>query len=103
MSKDKKIALRLFDVIKRPVVTEKSQRCMEQNNQYTFDVSPSATKSDIKAAVEALFEVSVESVNTLNKFGKNKTFRGRVGRRQDSKKAIVRLAQGQSIAQGAGA
>jgi large subunit ribosomal protein L23 len=103
MSKDKKIALHLYDVIKRPIVTEKSQRCMEQGNQYTFEVCPTATKSDIKAAVEALFEVSVESVNTMNKFGKNKTFRGRTGRRQDSKKAVVRLAQGQSIAQGAGA
>lgn len=103
MSKDKKIALRLFDIIKRPVVTEKSQRCMEQSNQYTFEVCPSANKSDIKAAVEAMFEVSVESVNTANKFGKNKTFRGRTGRRQDSKRAIVRLAQGQSIAQGVGA
>lgn len=103
MSNDKKIALRLFDIIKRPVVTEKSQRCMEQSNQYTFEVCPTATKSDIKAAVEGLFEVSVESVNTISKLGKNKTFRGRTGRRQDSKKAIVRLAKGQSIAQGAGA
>jgi large subunit ribosomal protein L23 len=103
MSKDKKLALHLYDIIKRPIVTEKSQRCMEQNNQYTFDVCPTATKSDIKAAVEALFSVSVESINTMNKFGKNKTFRGRSGRRQDTKKAVVRLAEGQSIAQGVGA
>lgn len=103
MSKDNNVALRLYDIIKRPIVTEKSQRCTELANQYTFDVLPSANKDDIKKAVEALFNVKVESVNTMNKLGKQKAFRGRLGRRQDSKKAIVRIAKGQSIDYGVGA
>jgi large subunit ribosomal protein L23 len=103
MSKVKQtIALRLYDVIKRPLVTEKSQMGL-QSNQYTFEVLPEATKKDIKAAVETMFNVSVESVNTMNKFGKNKVFKGRRGQRQDTKKAIVRLKSGESIAVGVGA
>ena len=102
MSKEKQIALHLYDVIKRPLVTEKSQMGL-QSNQYTFEVLPEATKADIKTAVETMFNVSVESVNTLNKFGKNKVFKGRKGQRQDTKKAIVRLKSGDSIAVGLGA
>jgi len=101
MSKEKQIALRLYDVIKRPLVTEKSQMGL-QLNQYTFDVLPAATKADIKTAVEKMFNVSVLSVNTMNKFGKNKVFKGRRGQRQDTKKAIVRLKDGESIAIGVG-
>lgn len=102
MSKEKQIALHLYDVIKRPLVTEKSQMGL-QSNQYAFEVLPAATKADIKTAVETMFNVSVESVNTLNKFGKNKVFKGRKGQRQDTKKAIVRLKSGDSIAVGLGA
>lgn len=101
MSKEKQIALRLYDVIKRPLVTEKSQMAL-QSNQYTFDVLPEATKADIKTAVEVMFNVSVVSVNTMNKFGKNKIFKGRKGQRQDTKKAVVRLKSGDSIAVGVG-
>ncbi len=102
MSNEKQIALRLYNVIKRPLVTEKSQMGL-QANQYTFEVLPEATKTDIKTAVEAMFNVSVVSVNTMNKFGKNKIFKGRRGQRQDTKKAIVRLKSGDSIAVGVGA
>jgi large subunit ribosomal protein L23 len=102
MSKEKQIALHLYDVIKRPLVTEKTQMGL-QSNQYTFDVLPAATKDDIKAAVETMFNVSVVSVNTMNKFGKNKVFKGRKGQRKDTKKAIVRLKSGDSIAVGLGA
>lgn len=102
MSNEKQIALRLYDVIKRPLVTEKSQQGLAVN-QYTFEVLPSATKSDIKIAVQAMFNVTVESVNTMNKLGKTRVFRGRKGQRQDTKKAIVRLKSGDSIAIGLGA
>jgi large subunit ribosomal protein L23 len=102
MSKEKQIALHLYDVIKRPLVTEKSQMGL-QSNQYTFEVLPAATYAVIKTAVETMFSVSVESVNTMNKFGKNKVFKGRKGQRQDTKKAIVRLKSGDSIAVGLGA
>ena len=102
MSKEKPIALRLYDVIKRPLITEKTQMG-SQLGQYTFEVLPEATKTDIKAAVEAMFNVSVVSVNTMNRLGKNRVFRGRKGQRQDTKKAVVRLKSGQSIAVGLGA
>lgn len=102
MSTDKQIALHIYDVLKRPLVTEKSHQGLV-SNQYTFEVKPEATKKDIKTAVEAMFSVSVVSVNTMNKFGKNKIFRGRKGQRQDTKKAIVRLKDGDSIAVGVGA
>lgn len=96
-----KLALHLYDVIKRPLVSEKTQMLLEKANQYTFEILPSATKADVKKAVEFLFNVTVESVNTINKCGKNKTFRGRKGLRQDTKKAIVRVAEGQTINYGA--
>ena len=102
MSSENKMKLSLYDVIKRPLVTEKSQAALE-NNRYTFEVLTSATKSDIKIAVQNMFNVTVESVNTMNRLGKIKVFRGRKGQRQDTKKAIVRLKSGDSIAFGVGA
>jgi len=93
---------RLYDVIVRPVVTEKSTAAAEQN-KVTFKISPTATKNDVKAAVEAIFKVSVLKVNTINVEGKVKKFRGRPGQRSDSRKAIVTLAAGQSIDFAAGA
>ena len=87
---------RHYDVIVSPVITEKATALSEQN-KVVFRVSPDATKPAIKAAVERLFDVKVVSVNTLVTKGKEKIFRGRKGRRSDVKKAVVTLAEGQSI------
>jgi len=91
MSKDK-----AYDTILRPIVTEKSTMQAEQN-KIGFVVPMSATKPEIKAAVELLYKVNVEAVNTSILKGKTKRFRGVLGRRIDQKKAIVTLADGQSI------
>jgi large subunit ribosomal protein L23 len=85
-----------YDVIRRPVITEKSTAASE-HNKVIFQVAPSATKGEIKAAVEALFKVKVKSVNTLIRKGKNKRFRGIAGRTSDTKRAIVTLVEGQMI------
>jgi|SRR5215213_8606555 large subunit ribosomal protein L23 len=85
-----------YDVIRRPVVTEKSTNASE-HGQVVFDVAIDATKSDIKTAVEALFSVKVKAVNTMVRKGKVKRFRGQIGTRNDVKKAIVTLVDGQSI------
>jgi len=87
---------RYYDIIRSPVVTEKSTQASE-HNQVTFRVSGGATKPEIKAAVEALFGVTVKKVNTLNMRGKLKRFQGRLGRRADYKKAVVTLSEGDSI------
>ena len=87
---------RHYDTILAPVITEKATYLSEQN-KVVFRVADDATKDEIAAAVEALFKVTVTKVNTLNVKGKTKRFRGRVGRRSDVKKAIVTLAEGQSI------
>ena len=87
---------RMYDIIVAPVITEKSQRISEAN-QVVFRVRGDASKPEIKQAVEGLFNVKVTAVNTLNVKGKVKRFRGTVGRRSDWKKAIVTLAEGQSI------
>jgi large subunit ribosomal protein L23 len=85
-----------YQIIKAPIITEKATMGSE-NGQVTFLVSLDATKPAIKAAVEALFKVKVTAVNTLVQKGKNKMFRGTRGRRSDTKKAIVTLAEGQRI------
>ena len=85
-----------YDVILAPVVTEKSTQLSEYN-QVMFKVAKTATKPQIKLAVEKLFEVKVESVNTLNRKGKAKVFRGRKGRQSDTKFAIVTLKDGERI------
>jgi len=85
-----------YDIIVSPLVTEKSTQGSE-HNQVTFKVALSATKPQIKQAVEGLFEVKVKHVNTIRMNGKVKRFKGRVGRRKDWKKAIVSLAEGQTI------
>lgn len=90
------VALKNYDVILSPVITEKSTEASE-NNQIVFRVAKSASKPEIKEAVEALFSVKVTAVNTLVRKGKMKRFRGRVGRQSDAKHAIVTLADGQSI------
>ncbi|MBH88348.1 MAG: 50S ribosomal protein L23 [Pelagibacterales bacterium] len=85
-----------FDVIVSPIITEKATRILE-NNQVVFKVSPNATKPQIKVAVEALFGVKVVGVNTLNIKGKNKVFKGIRGKRASIRKAMVTLAEGQTI------
>ena len=87
---------RHFDVIVAPVITEKATLASEQN-KVVFKVSRDATKPQIKAAVERLFDVKVESVNTLVRKGKTKFFRGTRGTQQDVKKAVVTLAEGHKI------
>ena len=85
-----------YDTILRPIITEKATMANE-NGQVTFAVAINATKPQIKAAVEMLFNVKVTAVNTIVQKGKAKTFRGRSGRRSDLKKAMVTLADGQNI------
>ena len=87
---------RHYDVILAPVITEKATLLSEQN-KVVFRVAMDSTKDEISAAVEELFKVEVLKVNTLITKGKTKRFRGREGRRSDVKKAIVTLAEGQSI------
>jgi large subunit ribosomal protein L23 len=87
---------RMYELIRSPVVTEKST-LGSQHNQVTFRVPLDARKPEIKAAVEGLFKVKVEAVNTLRVLGKTKRFRGVPGKRPDTKKAIVTLAEGHSI------
>ena len=85
-----------YDIIRSPVVTEKSTMASE-HSQVVFDVAIDATKGQIKDAIEGLFSVKVKAVNTLVRKGKVKRFRGMLGRQSDVKKAIVTLAEGQSI------
>ncbi|GAB4233971.1 MAG: 50S ribosomal protein L23 [Methyloligellaceae bacterium] len=85
-----------YDIILSPAITEKSTMASE-HNQVIFNVRRGATKPEIKAAVEQLFDVKVKAVNTLNRKGKVKRFKGVLGRRSDTKKAIVTLEEGQSI------
>jgi len=92
---------RIYEVLVAPVVTEKSTLGSE-NNQITFKVAKDATKPEIKKAVEEVFKVKVQSVNTLNLPGKTKRFRGVEGKRSGIKKAVVRLEAGQNIDVSAG-
>ena len=85
-----------YSVVRRPVITEKAT-LGSQHNQVTFRVMRDATKPEIKKAIESLFKVKVTAVNTVRVKGKTKKFRGKEGRRADYKKAIVTLAEGQSI------
>ena len=85
-----------YDTILRPIITEKATMANE-NGQIFFAVATNATKPEIKAAVELLFNVKVIHVNTMVQKGKSKTFRGRPGRRSNIKKAMVTLADGQNI------
>ena len=87
-----------YDIIKRPIITEKSMSLKEQSNKYTFAVDPKANKIEIKEAVEAIFNVKVLSVNTLNVAGKAKRMGKYEGKTAAYKKAIVELAEGQRIA-----
>jgi len=85
-----------YDVIRTPVITEKSTMASE-NNQVVFKVALDADKKVIKEAVEALFDVKVKAVNTLRRKGKVKRFRGIRGKQNDIKQAIVTLEEGHAI------
>ena len=84
------------DVLIAPVVSEKSYGLLDQN-KYTFIVAPDANKTEIKIAVEKVFNVKVVSVNTLNREGKSLRTRFGIGKRKDTKRAIVKVAAGQRI------
>lgn len=81
------------DVLRRPIVSEKSYSLLDQG-KYTFEVAPQANKTQIKIAVEQIFGVKVESVNTVNIKGKTRRTRFGMGKRKDTKKAIVSLREG---------
>ena len=97
MSKNIKISLdKAFDIIKQPLTTEKSTN-LQQFNQYSFIVSKKSNSIEIKNAIEAIFKVKVNKVNTSILRGKGKTFKGQYGFRKDTKKAIVTLDEGNTI------
>ena len=84
------------DIIIKPVVSEKSFGLVD-NGKYTFEVDPRTNKTEIKLAIEKIFQVKVESVNTLNRIGKHRRTRFGIGKRKDTKRAIVTLKSGYSI------
>ncbi|MCH9756886.1 MAG: 50S ribosomal protein L23 [Gammaproteobacteria bacterium] len=88
---------RLMMVLLEPITSEKTTRIAEKSKQFTFRVLKTATKAEIKQAVEHLFQVSVKSVSVVNMVGKTKRFRQTEGKRSDWKKAYVSLAPGQEI------
>ena len=100
MSKSSKktnnVTAAMYDTLVRPVITEKSMVSSEAG-KVVFIVPLSATKDDVKVAVETIFNVKVKKVNTIKQFGKVKSFRGHMGSRSDFKKAIITLADGQNI------
>ncbi|MBW3666891.1 MAG: 50S ribosomal protein L23 [Actinobacteria bacterium] len=85
------------DIILAPVVSEKSYQLIEDNNTYTFEVDPRASKEQIRNAVEQVFGVGVLRVNTMNRQGKRKRYGYKMGRRKNVKRAVVTLAEGDSI------
>ncbi|MFA5684508.1 MAG: 50S ribosomal protein L23 [Lysobacteraceae bacterium] len=87
---------KILDTLRAPHISEKTAR-LQESGQYVFEVATTASKADVKAAVEELFSVKVERVNVVNVKGKSKAFRFRNGRRNDWRKAYVQLAEGQSI------
>ena len=92
----KSFKTRLADVIKKPIITEKATNAIEMN-QYTFEVDHRAAKPDIKAAVESMFNVKVIGVNTMNPPRRSRRVGKFAGKRSQIKKAIVRLADGETI------
>lgn len=88
---------RMLSILVAPHVSEKTARAAQEGNQVVFRVRRDATKPEIKAAVEMMFEVKVSDVNMVNAIGKQKRFGQRLGWRSDFKKAYVRLAPGQTI------
>lgn len=90
-------------VLLAPIVSEKASLVADRNNQYAFRVAGDATKQEIGQAVELLFDVKVDQVQVVNRKGKQKRFGKRMGRRNDTRKAYVRLVAGQEIDLGGGA
>ncbi len=86
----------LYDVVKKPLVTEKSTILGEQN-KYVFEVAKDANKASVGKAIEKIFDVKVKAVNVINQVGKQKRFKRVLGRRSDFKKAVITLADGYSI------
>ncbi|WP_449277769.1 50S ribosomal protein L23 [Leucobacter sp. GX24907] len=84
----------VHDVIIRPVVSEKSYGLIDANGQYTFEVQPDANKTEIKLAIEQVFGVKVDKINTLNRKGKTRRTKFGMGKRKDIKRAIVTLKSG---------
>ena len=96
-NKPKQISLdQAYDIIKRPITTEKSTN-LQQFNQYSFIVSKNSNTFEIKKAIEVIFKVKVSKVNTSILRGKGKTFKGQYGFRKDTKRAIVTLNEGNTI------
>ncbi len=87
---------RLIEVIRKPVVTEKSAK-LSENNQMVFEVSNDSTKKEIKQSIETLFKVTVEKVLTYNRVGKVRMFKGKPGRTKPVKRAVVTLKKGDTI------
>lgn len=87
----------LMNVLLAPHVTEKTSLALQERNQYAFRVRRDATRTDVRRAVELMFDVKVQGVQVVNEPGKTRRFGGRSGRTQDWKKAYVRLVAGQSI------
>jgi len=85
------------DVIVAPVVSEKSYDLIQDFNTYTFVVDPRTNKTEIRQAIEEIFDVSVVGVNTINRKGKRKRTGYKIGKRSDTKRALVKLADGDSI------
>ena len=84
-------------IIVRPVITERATLMRDKNNKYMFEVATQANKQEVKAAVEELFKVKVESVNIMNVLGKFRRIRGKLGKKSDWKKALVTLKEGNKI------
>jgi len=84
----------VHDVIIRPIVSEKSYGLIDANGQYTFEVQPTANKTEIKLAIEQVFGVKVDKINTLNRKGKTRRTKFGMGKRKDTKRAIVTLKSG---------
>jgi large subunit ribosomal protein L23 len=97
MSHSKLTKDELYQVLIAPVVTEKSTRAAELHGQAVFQVASSATRNDVKAAIQQAFDVEVESVKILNVKGKTKRFGKSIGKRNDRKKAYIRLKDGSDI------
>jgi len=87
----------IYTTVLSPIISEKSNRIGEESNQYVFQVAVSSNKKEVKAAIEKLFEVTVEDVQILNLKGKTKAFKGKQGKRPNWKKAYVKVQQGQLI------
>jgi len=96
MAKVQDVALKHYDVVRKPLITEKTT-LISEHNQVAFQVALGASKPEIKAAIEALFGVKVKAVNTLVSKGKTKRWKGKPYQRSDEKKAIVTLEAGETI------